>query len=107
MQWVLDWWQQLPGRFSLNLWKIVGLLGGLMFGLRWLVQARASKKAGRFTVPALFWYLSLLGAGMQTAYFAFYRVDSVGLMATLPPALIAAWNLKKFYLNQPPADKEP
>ncbi len=92
----------LLSRFELNAWKIIGLTGGIMFGLRWIVQARASKKAGQMTVPAMFWYLSLAGASMQLAYFIFYRFDSVGFLATFPPTLVAAWNLKKFYLNRSP-----
>lgn len=89
----------LLSRFELNSWKIIGLVGGLLFGVRWLVQARASKKAGKMIVPAMFWYLSLAGASMQLAYFIFYRFDSVGFLATFPPTIVAAWNLKKFYFN--------
>jgi lipid-A-disaccharide synthase-like uncharacterized protein len=93
---------ELLNRFEWNTWKAIGLVGGLMFGLRWWVQAHASKKAGRMVVPAMFWYMSLVGASMQLAYFVFYRFDSVGFLATFPPTLIAAWNVKKFYLTTPP-----
>jgi lipid-A-disaccharide synthase-like uncharacterized protein len=97
--------QEQLSRFEWNTWKAIGLTGGALFGLRWWVQAHASKKAGRLVVPALFWYMSLLGAAMQLAYFVFYRFDSVGFLATFPPTLVAAWNVKKFYLNKPATDK--
>lgn len=82
----------LLGRFQFNIWKAIGLAGAMMFGCRWLVQAYASRKAGRSVVPPVFWVISIAGSLMQLLYFAFYRVDSVGVISTLPPCLVSVYN---------------
>ncbi len=89
---MLDSLIQLIGRFELNAWKVVGLLGALLFGCRWLVQAAASRQAGRSIVPPSFWVISIAGSLLQLLYFSVYRVDSVGILATLPPFLVSAYN---------------
>lgn len=83
---------QLIDRFEWNAWKMVGLLGAALFGCRWLVQASASRRAGRSIVPPVFWIISIAGSLMQLLYFTFYRVDSVGIINTLPPFLVSAYN---------------
>jgi lipid-A-disaccharide synthase-like uncharacterized protein len=74
-------------------WKILGYGGGLMFFGRWIVQAWHRKRTGSREIPTLFWILSLIGAGLQTSYFIWGKNDSVGILATAGPALIAAYNL--------------
>lgn len=74
-------------------WKLVGYLGILLFGGRWLVQLVASRVAGRPIVPPLFWYMSMSGNLLLLSYFAFGIQDSVGMLANLFPAFIAAYNL--------------
>ena len=41
-------------------WKLIGYVGALMFGGRWLVQFVASKRAGKPVIPRMFWYMSCL-----------------------------------------------
>ena len=84
----------LIDRFTLNPWKVIGLVGAALFGLRWVVQAWASKKAGRVVVPVSFWVMSVAGSLLTFLYFLFYKVDSVGILTTLPPLLMAAYNLR-------------
>ncbi|SRR5688572_21568058 len=74
-------------------WKLVGLLGGLMFMARWIVQAWATKRAGRPTIPRSFWIISLLGSGMVTSYFIWGKNDAVGILTNLLPASVAMYNL--------------
>ncbi|HEX7046914.1 MAG TPA: lipid-A-disaccharide synthase N-terminal domain-containing protein [Gammaproteobacteria bacterium] len=74
-------------------WKLIGYFGILLFGGRWLVQLIASRVAGRPVVPPLFWYMSMSGNLLLLSYFAFGINDSVGMIANLFPALIAAYNL--------------
>jgi lipid-A-disaccharide synthase-like uncharacterized protein len=83
---------ELLARFELNFWKVIGLTGAMLFGCRWLVQAHASRKAGRSVVPPVFWLISVVGSLMQLLYFAIYRVDSVGVLSTLPPFLVSGYN---------------
>jgi len=75
-------------------WKLIGYFGVFMFTSRWFVQVWASKKAGRPTVPALFWVLSMMGSFLCLAYFTFGKNDSVGILAYLFPSFISAYNLK-------------
>jgi lipid-A-disaccharide synthase-like uncharacterized protein len=55
---------------ALNLWKIIGLSGSLIFGLRFLIQWIASERARKSVIPFGFWECSALGSLMLLAYFA-------------------------------------
>ena len=74
-------------------WKLIGLVGALMFGGRWLVQFVASKRQGKPVIPRLFWYMSIVGSLMTLAYFVFGKNDSVGILQNLFPAFTAAYSL--------------
>ncbi len=79
--------------FELNAWKIVGLSGSLVFGLRFLIQGIASEKAKKSVIPFGFWECSLLGGLLSLSYFALYRKDSVGIIQNLLPLPIYIRNL--------------
>jgi lipid-A-disaccharide synthase-like uncharacterized protein len=65
-----------------------------LFGVRWLVQFVASKRAGRPVIPRLFWYMSLCGSLMALSYFLFSsKQDAVGVVQNLLPAFTAAYSL--------------
>lgn len=75
-------------------WKIIGMIGALMFGARWFVQFAASRRAGRPVFPRLFWYMSLVGSAMTLAYFLFsQKQDAVGVLQNLFPTFAAAYSL--------------
>lgn len=74
-------------------WKLVGLIGGLMFMARWIVQAWATRRAGQPTIPRSFWIISLLGSAMVTSYFIWGKNDAVGILTNLLPASVAMYNL--------------
>jgi len=74
-------------------WKLVGFLGALMFAGRWLVQALATRRAGRPTIPRSFWIISLTGSAMVTSYFIWGKNDAVGVLTNLLPASVAFYNL--------------
>ena len=75
-------------------WKLIGLTGAALFGVRWLVQFVASKRAGRPVIPRLFWYMSLCGSLMALSYFLFSsKQDAVGVVQNLLPAFTAAYSL--------------
>ena len=74
-------------------WKLIGLVGALMFGGRWLVQFFASRRQGKPVIPRLFWYMSMTGSVMLLAYFTFGKNDSVGILSNLFPTFIAGCNL--------------
>ena len=74
-------------------WKIIGYFGVLMFGLRWLPQLIASRRAKKVTMPRIFWIMSVLGSLSLLTYFFFGKPDSVGVLSTLFPSLVACYNL--------------
>ena len=74
-------------------WKIVGFLGALMFAGRWLVQAWATRRARRPTIPRSFWIISLMGSAMVTSYFVWGKNDAIGVLTNLLPASVAFYNL--------------
>lgn len=76
-----------------TLWKIIGYVATLIFAGRWLVQALASRKAGRPVMTRLFWLMSLTGSVMLLGYFIFGRNDSVGVLSNLFPSAVATYNL--------------
>src|SRR5205085_11084641 len=51
-------------------WKIVGLSGSLVFGLRFLIQWIASERAKKSVIPFGFWECSALGSLLMLSYFA-------------------------------------
>ena len=75
-------------------WKLIGFTGALMFGTRWVVQFRATRRAGRPVIPRLFWVMSLVGSVMTLSYFLFSaKQDAVGILQNLFPAFTAAYSL--------------
>lgn len=74
-------------------WKVIGLVGALMFGGRWVVQFLASKRERKPVIPRLFWYMSIVGSLMTLGYFVFGKNDSVGILQNLFPAFTAAYSL--------------
>ncbi len=60
-----------------NGWILFGMLGQILFGLRFIVQWIASERRKETTVPVAFWYLSLLGGGILFVYAFWYRQDLV------------------------------
>jgi len=74
-------------------WKLVGYAGVALFAGRWFVQLAASHRAGRSTIPRVFWYLSLTGSALLLSYFIFGKNDSVGILANLFPSFVAGYNL--------------
>jgi len=74
-------------------WKLIGFLGALMFATRWVVQALATRRAGKPTIPRSFWIISLTGSALVTSYFIWGKNDAVGVLTNLLPASVALYNL--------------
>jgi len=81
------------GWITLTPWKIIGYLGVLMFGGRWIVQLYASRRTQRPTFPRVFWIMSLVGSLLTLSYFIFGKNDSVGILSNLFPCCVASYNL--------------
>lgn len=73
-------------------WVAIGLLGQLMFSMRFLIQWIASEREGRSIIPIAFWYFSIAGGAILLAY-AIYRQDPVFIIGQTTGVLIYARNL--------------
>lgn len=90
----MNWWcASFLAFIQLNPWKVVGLSGSIIFGLRFFLQWIASERARKSIIPVGFWECSLLGSVLTFSYFAFYRHDSVGVLITVLPMPLYARNL--------------
>ncbi len=78
---------------TLTPWKLVGFAGMFLFTSRWLVQVIASRKAGKPTLPRMFWYFSVVGSALLLSYFIFGKNDAVGVLSNAFPFVLACYNL--------------
>ena len=83
-------------------WKIVGLAGSLVFGLRFIIQWIASEPARKSVIPFGFWECSTIGSLLTLSYFAIYQRDSVGVLMTAMPLPIYLRNLYFRYTHHQP-----
>src|SRR5262245_37507912 len=74
-------------------WVAVGLGGQILFAGRTLVQWFASEREKRSVVPAVFWWMSLIGGVSLFAYFA-WRQGVVGVLGQCSGVVIYARNLR-------------
>jgi lipid-A-disaccharide synthase-like uncharacterized protein len=79
--------------FEITPWKLVGLVGALMFTSRWFVQMYYTRKLKRVVMPLAFWWLSVIGSALQLSYFIVGKNDSVGIVANFFPAFVSVYNL--------------
>lgn len=61
---------------STTLWIVIGFVGQGLFSARFIIQWLYSEKVKRSVVPVAFWYFSLAGGIVLTAY-AIHRMDPV------------------------------
>ena len=87
---------------AINFWKIVGLSGSIIFGVRFLIQWIASERARKSVIPFGFWECSAIGSLLLLAYFAIYRRDSVGVLQSILPLPIYLRNLYFRYTHHAP-----
>ena len=81
-------------------WKIVGLSGAAIFGVRFLIQWIASERAKKSVIPFGFWECSALGSILMLSYFAIYQRDSVGVLQSFLPLPIYLRNLYFRYTHR-------
>ncbi len=91
-----------------DLWLIVGLLGQLLFSLRFLVQWLASEREKKSIIPVSFWYFSIGGSFLLLAY-AIKRQDPVFILGQSLGFVIYLRNLVLIdrEKNEPEAADEP
>ena len=85
-------WLEWTG-IHMSPWKLIGWVGALMFGSRWVVQFVASRRAKKPVIPRVFWYMSIVGSIMTLSYFVWGKNDSVGILQNLFPMFTASYSL--------------
>lgn len=79
-----------------SFWQWIGCTGTVLFGARWVLQALAWRRRGgrRAAVARSLWVVSLASSVALVAYFTAgpYR-DAVGVLGTLFPLMVAAYDL--------------
>jgi lipid-A-disaccharide synthase-like uncharacterized protein len=80
----LDHFPWINGKFlgiEWTVWKMVGWAGNVVFTSRFFVQWYATEKRKQVVVPAIFWWLSIVGSFLLLSYALFYKRDSVFIFA--------------------------
>jgi lipid-A-disaccharide synthase-like uncharacterized protein len=86
----------MPFQHNYHLWKAIGFLGLAVFQARWIVQWLHSEKHKESKVPVAFWWLSLIGALLELAYFL-RQQDSVGIAGYIFSVVPYTRNLMLIY----------
>ena len=75
-----------------DLWLAIGFIGQFVFAARFIVQWLASERRRTSHIPIQFWYLSLAGGIIMTAY-AVHRRDPVFIVGQASGLVVYARNL--------------
>ena len=73
-------------------WLIIGFIGQVAFGARFVIQWIVSEKQGESTIPLVFWYCSIIGSIVLLSY-AIYREDPVFILGQILGSIIYIRNL--------------
>ena len=73
-------------------WLIIGFIGQVAFGARFVIQWIVSEKKGESTIPLAFWYCSNTGSVILLTY-AIYREDPVFILGQSLGSIIYIRNL--------------
>jgi lipid-A-disaccharide synthase-like uncharacterized protein len=93
MSWFFAWFT------TMNLMKVVGIAGQVVFGSRFFVQWLASERAERSVIPIAFWYLSFIG-GVLTLIYAVYIQEPVFIFSQIGGLVIYSRNLMFVYRDR-------
>ena len=84
-------------------WIAFGLLGQGIFGARFIVQWIASERRKESHIPLVFWYLSIVGGIVTTAY-AIHKRDPVFIIGQASGLIVYVRNLMLIYARRPPSE---
>lgn len=82
-----------------RVWLAFGLLGQIVFGARFVVQWIASERKRESHIPIVFWYISILGGIILTAY-AIHKRDAVFIIGQGAGLVVYIRNLMLIYRAQ-------
>jgi len=75
-----------------NFWGFIGVCGGFVFSVRFVIQWIASERAGKSIIPFGFWECSVLGSIMVLIHFI-YEKDLTGILQSALPLPIYLRNV--------------
>ena len=73
-------------------WLVIGFIGQIAFGARFVIQWLVSEKKGESTIPIAFWYCSIAGSVILLTY-AIHREDPVFILGQSLGSIIYIRNL--------------
>lgn len=79
-----------------KIWLTVGMIGQLMFTLRFVVQWIHSERHQKSVIPVSFWYFSLFG-GITVLAYGFHKLEPVIILGQLPGTIVYSRNLMLIY----------
>ena len=82
-----------------DFWVVVGFAGQAIFGGRFLVQWIASERRRESHIPVQFWWMSIIGGAITTAY-AIHRRDPVFIVGQSAGLIVYVRNLMLIYRAQ-------
>lgn len=82
-----------------GIWVVIGFLGQAIFGGRFILQWIASERRGESHIPIQFWYMSIVGGAITTAY-AIHRRDPVFIVGQAAGLIVYTRNLMLIYRAQ-------
>lgn len=74
------------------IWLCVGLLGQVLFMMRFIVQWLHSERHQQSLIPVSFWYFSLIG-GLTVLAYGVHKAEPVIILGQLPGTFVYARNL--------------
>ena len=74
------------------IWLCVGLLGQILFMMRFIVQWVHSERHQKSIIPVSFWYFSLIG-GLTVLLYGIHKLEPVIILGQLPGTFVYARNL--------------
>ena len=84
-----------------NFWGVVGVCGGFVFSIRFVIQWIASERARKSIIPFGFWECSVLGSVLVLAHFI-YEKDLTGILQSALPLPIYLRNVYLRTLHKTP-----
>ena len=91
---------------TLTAWTVLGVVGQVMFFMRWVVQWIFSERMRKSTIPILFWYFSIFG-GVIILTYAIHIEDPVFILGQTVGLLIYGRNLYFIYRDRGGAEPTP
>ena len=86
-------------------WLAIGLIGQVLFGLRFLIQWICSEIKKESHIPIVFWYFSISGGMILLAY-AIHRKDPVFILGQSTGLIVYLRNLRLIYKKHKASKKE-